>query len=91
MREPGRGKAREAGLEVAEYNPREVKLALVGNGAAAKAQVQHMVRVLLGLRGALEADAADALALAICHHHTRATLARVPAAARRGGGRRGWR
>ncbi|HHQ41472.1 MAG TPA: crossover junction endodeoxyribonuclease RuvC [Chromatiales bacterium] len=82
----------EAGLEVAEYNPREVKLALVGNGAAGKAQVQHMVRTLLALERAPEADAADALALAICHHHTRATLARLPAGARRGRRRgRGWR
>lgn len=80
-----------AGLPVAEYNPREVKRALVGNGAAAKVQVQHMVRVLLGLREGLEPDAADALAVAICHHHIRATLARAPLARRRRGGRRGWR
>jgi len=57
-----------AGLEVFEYAPRTVKKAVVGTGGATKAQVQHMVRVLLNLRGGrLAADAADALAIAICH------------------------
>jgi len=55
------------GLEVAEYTPREVKMSVVGSGAAAKQQVAFMVRHLLGLRGALQQDAADALAIAICH------------------------
>ena len=55
------------GLEVAEYTPREVKMSVVGSGAAAKQQVAFMVRRLLGLRGALQQDAADALAIAICH------------------------
>ena len=60
-----------AGLEVFEYAPRTVKKAVVGTGAATKEQVQHMVRILLNLRGqALAADAADALAIAVCHVNT---------------------
>jgi crossover junction endodeoxyribonuclease RuvC len=58
------------GLAVHEYATRRVKLAVVGTGNAAKAQVQHMVRVLLDLPAAPQADAADALALAICHVNT---------------------
>jgi len=57
----------ERGLELAEYSPREIKLSVTGSGAAAKEQVGFMVRRLLALRGALPADAADALAAAICH------------------------
>lgn len=59
-----------SGLPVAEYSAKEVKLATVGKGGADKAQVQHMVKVLLGLQGRLQADAADALAIALCHVHT---------------------
>ncbi len=60
-----------AGLEVFEYAPRTIKKAVVGTGGATKAQVQHMVRILLNLRGGrLAADAADALAIAICHVNT---------------------
>lgn len=59
-----------AGLPVAEYSPKEVKQATVGKGGADKAQVQHMVRILLGLQGRLQADTADALAVALCHAHT---------------------
>lgn len=59
-----------AGLAVAEYSPKEVKQATVGKGGADKAQVQHMVKVLLGLQGRLQADTADALAVALCHAHT---------------------
>ena len=58
-----------AGLPVAEYTALQVKKAVVGNGHAAKDQVQHMVRQLLALPGAPAADAADALACAICHAH----------------------
>jgi len=54
-----------------EYTPREVKLAVVGTGAAEKLQVNHMVKTLLGLEGRLGADAADALAIALCHSHGR--------------------
>lgn len=55
------------GLTVYDYSPRAVKLAVVGYGQAAKEQVQHMVRILLELSGAPTSDAADALAVAICH------------------------
>jgi crossover junction endodeoxyribonuclease RuvC len=58
-----------AGLPVAEYTALQVKQSVVGNGHAAKEQVQHMVRRLLGLPGEPSADAADALACAICHAH----------------------
>jgi len=74
-------------LPVAEYTPRQVKQAVVGNGNADKAQVQHMVRVLLGLTEAPQADAADALAVALCHGHTRASLDRIPGAVASRGGR----
>lgn len=66
-------------LSVAEYSPREVKLAVVGSGAADKVQVQHMVRLLLGLEETPSPDAADALGVALCHSHTRAGLARLGA------------
>ncbi|MEE4173487.1 MAG: crossover junction endodeoxyribonuclease RuvC [Xanthomonadales bacterium] len=69
----------EAGLPVSEYAPRAIKQALVGKGGADKVQVQHMVRVLLGLREAPAEDAADALAVALCHHHTQGTLQRMAA------------
>jgi crossover junction endodeoxyribonuclease RuvC len=58
-------------VEVFEYSPREIKLAVVGTGAATKEQVQHMVVSLLQLDGTPAADAADALAAAICHAHRR--------------------
>lgn len=69
------------GLEVAEYAPSEIKQAVVGTGGADKAQVQHMVGVLLNLNQSLQADAADALAVALTHAHTRATVLRVGVAA----------
>lgn len=68
-------------LPVAEYTALQIKQAVVGNGHAGKEQVQHMVRVLLSLGGAPQADAADALACAICHAHSEAGSA----ALRRGG------
>lgn len=61
------------GLPVAEYAARSVKQAVVGTGAADKAQIQHMVQVLLGLSGKPQADAADALAIALCHVNTSRT------------------
>lgn len=73
-------------LPVAEYSPRAVKLAIVGAGAADKAQVQHMVRVLLKLTEPLTPDSADALGIALCHAHTDAAPA-VLAARRLGRGR----
>ncbi len=69
----------DGGLAVAEYAPRAIKQALVGKGGADKVQVQHMVRVLLGLQEAPPEDAADALAVALCHHHTEGTLQRMAA------------
>lgn len=59
------------GLSVAEYSPREVKQAVVGYGAASKEQIQHMVKRLLNLQVDLQEDAADALAIAICHGQNR--------------------
>lgn len=57
-------------IDVAEYSPREVKLAVVGNGGASKSQVQFMVKNILNLKNDINpADAADALAVAICHFH----------------------
>ncbi len=58
-----------AGLPVSEYTALQVKQSVVGNGHADKEQVQHMVRRLLSLPGEPAADAADALACAICHAH----------------------
>jgi len=54
-------------LPVSEYAPRQIKNAVVGTGSAKKEQVQHMVQMLLGLSGKPSPDAADALAVAICH------------------------
>jgi crossover junction endodeoxyribonuclease RuvC len=63
--------AARAGLEIAEYTPLEVKQAVVGYGRAEKNQVQHMVKVLLNLKDLPQPnDAADALAIAICHIHS---------------------
>ena len=75
-------------LKVAEYAAKEVKLALVGKGSADKAQVQHMVGVMLNLKGKLQADAADALAVAITHAHVRASSARLGVGVRQAWGRR---
>jgi crossover junction endodeoxyribonuclease RuvC len=69
--------AASAGLEVAEYSPLSIKSAVVGYGRAEKHQVQQMVTRLLSLDQIPEpADAADALAIAICHLHTAATRER---------------
>ncbi|MGH2605929.1 MAG: crossover junction endodeoxyribonuclease RuvC [Anaerolineales bacterium] len=65
----------QAGVPAAEYSPREVKLAIAGYGGAGKRQMQAMVRALLGLgEPPRPDDAADALAVAICHLHTRRSL-----------------
>lgn len=58
-------------MPIHEYSPRAIKKALVGNGSADKSQVEYMVKVILGLRDRMQADAADALAVAICHAHAR--------------------
>jgi len=59
------------GLPVFEYAPRAIKLALVGSGAAEKSQVAHMISTLLRLPGRIGPDASDALAVAVCHAHSR--------------------
>ena len=61
-------------MEVAEYSARQIKQSVVGTGAADKSQVQHMVKVLLKLAAEPQEDAADALAAALCHAHTRQSL-----------------
>ena len=73
----------EAGLPVFEYAPAEVKRAVVGYGRADKPQVQHMVKLLLGLASApTPHDAADALAVAICHAHSLGGVSRSVSAPR---------
>jgi crossover junction endodeoxyribonuclease RuvC len=69
--------AAHAGLEVAEYASKTVKRAVVGTGAAQKRQVAMMVRVLLPGSARLSGDAADALAVAICHAHHHAARVRL--------------
>jgi len=66
----------EAGLSISEYGPVEIKQAVVGYGKASKNQVQQMVKILLNLQEIPKPDdAADALAVAICHIHSRKMLA----------------
>lgn len=72
-------------VPAAEYAPAQVKMALTGSGRAEKEQVQHMVKVLLGLQGRLQADAADALAIALTHAQVRRTRQAT------GGSLRSWR
>lgn len=71
--------AAHAGLPVAEYASKTVKRAVVGTGAAHKHQVAMMVRTLLPGIGVIGADAADALAVALCHAHHHATRIRIAA------------
>ncbi len=62
----------QADLPVSEYSPTQVKQNIVGTGAATKEQMQHMVKSLLGINvDKLQADAADALGIALCHGHSR--------------------
>lgn len=74
-------------LKVSEYSAREIKQAVVGYGAAQKAQVKHMVINLLNLNTTPQTDAADALAIAICHSHVRHS----PTMLRKGAQMRRWR
>lgn len=67
-------------LPVDEYSARKVKQAIVGAGGADKAQVQHMVKALLSISDTIAEDAADALAVAICHANTHASLIRMAGA-----------
>ncbi len=74
--------AAQAGLPVRAYAPAEVKLAVTGHGRSDKAQVQKMVRLQLALaEPPKSADAADALAVALCHHLRRRTESRIGATA----------
>lgn len=59
------------GLSMAEYTPRQVKKTVLGYGAAEKKQIQHMMQALLKLNGLPQEDAADALAVAMCHGQSR--------------------
>ncbi|NOY63094.1 MAG: crossover junction endodeoxyribonuclease RuvC [Gammaproteobacteria bacterium] len=86
----------DSSMPVAEYTPAQIKLAVVGKGNAAKEQVQHMVSVLLNLTSSPQADAADALAVALCHFHIQQASEnmQLPLSAHRGTtgkGRRSWR
>jgi len=76
-------------LPVNEYAASEIKLAVVGRGSAEKTQVQHMVGLMLGLTGKLQADAADALAVAITHAHVRASARRLGVDVRQAWSRKG--
>ncbi|MGS0674556.1 crossover junction endodeoxyribonuclease RuvC [Shewanella sp. 0m-4] len=67
--------ATAANLPVAEYSATQIKSAVVGTGRAQKSQVQHMIQQLLKLPSAPQADAADALGVAVCHYHTSQSLA----------------
>jgi crossover junction endodeoxyribonuclease RuvC len=75
--------AMQHGLEVAEYTPTRIKQSVVGTGRAEKGQIQHMVRMILGLAESPQADAADALATALSHAHSHTTLAHYPGVAGR--------
>ena len=77
--------AAHAGLPVTEYASKQVKRSVTGTGAAGKEQVAAMVRVLLPGIGPLRPDAADALAVAICHAHCHATGQRLAGALARAG------
>jgi crossover junction endodeoxyribonuclease RuvC len=82
-----------AGVPIAEYTPAEIKASVVGYGRADKSQMQRMVKLLLGLDTAPRPhDAADALAVAICHAHSTGAVARLALTAARAPRRlRSWR
>jgi crossover junction endodeoxyribonuclease RuvC len=80
--------AAHAGIAVQEYSPAEIKVAVAGNGRAAKEQMQLMVCRLLGLTGAVASDEADALGAAICHLHTHTFTAQISNQRSRQKGRR---
>ena len=82
----------EAGVPVVEYSPSEIKRAVVGYGRAEKGQVQQMIKLLLGLdRAPSPHDAADALAVALCHVHRMPGLVDTAAAVRRAPAPTSWR
>ncbi len=66
-------------LPINEYSAKQVKKAIVGNGNASKALVQNMVQTFLKLSNKPQTDAADALAIAICHFHSYSSLLYIPA------------
>jgi len=68
-----------SGAAVYEYAPRAIKLAVVGNGGADKAQVAHMVQALLTIGKPATTDVSDALAIALCHAHARRSASRMAA------------
>lgn len=68
---------------LAEYSPREIKQAVTGTGAATKDQVQHMMKIILRIPGKLPSDAADALAVAVCHGNSLLLESRLGALAGR--------
>lgn len=74
--------AANAGLPVFEYAARQVKQSVVGKGSAEKSQVQHMVQVLLNLSSRPQADAADALAIALSHSNLRQSMLRLAGSSR---------
>jgi crossover junction endodeoxyribonuclease RuvC len=69
-------------LPIHEYAAKEIKLAVVGKGGADKEQVQYMMGLMLNIPGKIQADAADALAVAVTHAHVRATANRIGVSAR---------
>ena len=69
--------AADAGLAIHEYSPLEIKSAVVGYGRAEKSQVQQMIKLLLSLKQLPPEDAADALAVALCHAHRAQTLQKI--------------
>ena len=75
--------AADAGLPIHEYSPLEVKSSVVGYGRAEKSQVQEMVKLLLRLAERPPEDAADALAVALCHAHHSFTAAKIARAVSR--------
>lgn len=80
-------------IPISEYSARQVKQSVVGYGAAKKEQVQEMVKRLLNLNlsDSLQADAADALAIALCHSHTQFSLAKIGVTPQRKNKRSSWR
>jgi len=70
-------------LVIAEYSARQIKQAVVGTGAADKTQVQHMVKTILRLPGTPQADAADALAVALCHANSHESIQKLAGQAKK--------
>ena len=75
--------ATNSDLVIAEYSARQIKQAVVGTGAADKSQVQHMVKAILKLPGTPQEDAADALAVALCHANSYESLEKLAGQARK--------